>query len=177
MLVEAGFLQISRVCETPIRKPIALDFQAILIEYCRQRYWSPRCRTIPLLTGELMPFINIDDVEPLKIVPGCRMRTPFGENLMFSYLEMDEGAEVPLHDHPHEQGGMLLQGRVELTIGTETRVVEPGAMFIVPPHTPHRAVAVGGPAVVLDVFSPVREDYADLYNKYIPVNEKEPGRD
>jgi len=33
---------------------------------------------------------------------------------------------------------------------------------------PHRAVAVGGPALVLDVFSPIREDYAAKFNKYIP---------
>ncbi|GIT29412.1 MAG: hypothetical protein Ct9H300mP1_14580 [Planctomycetaceae bacterium] len=32
---------------------------------------------------------------------------------MLSYLEMDEGAVVPLHDHPHEQGGILLEGRGE----------------------------------------------------------------
>ena len=117
-----------------------------------------------------MPFIDINDVKPLEVVPGCRMRTPYGEHLMFSYLEMDEGAEVPLHDHPHEQGGMLLKGTMELTIGDEVRRGEAGAMFIIPPNTPHRAVAVGGPAVVLDVFSPVREDYAELYNKYIPTS-------
>ncbi|MCH2373315.1 MAG: cupin domain-containing protein [Planctomycetes bacterium] len=117
-----------------------------------------------------MPFIDINDVKPLEVVPGCRMRTPYGEHLMFSYLEMDEGAEVPLHDHPHEQGGMLLKGTMELTIGDEVRRVEAGSMFIIPPNTPHRAVAVGGPAVVLDVFSPVREDYAELYNKYIPTS-------
>ena len=115
-----------------------------------------------------MPFIDIDTVEPLHIVPGCRMRTPYGENLMLSYLEMDEGAVVPMHDHPHEQGGMLLEGRIELTIGDDTRVVDAGSLFIIPPNTPHKAVAVDGPAVVLDVFSPVREDYAELYNKYIP---------
>jgi hypothetical protein len=40
-------------------------------------------------------------------------------------------------------------------------------MFIIPPDVPHRAVAVGGPAVVLDVFSPVREDYAAMFNRYI----------
>ena len=117
-----------------------------------------------------MPFIDINDVKPLEVVPGCRMRTPYGAHLMFSYLEMDEGAEVPLHDHPHEQGGMLLKGTMELTIGDEVRRVEAGSMFIIPPNTPHRAVAVGGPAVVLDVFSPVREDYAELYNKYIPTS-------
>ncbi len=121
-----------------------------------------------------MPHINIQDIEPLEVIPGCRMRTPFGENLMLSYLEMDEGAVVPLHDHPHEQGGILLEGRVELTIGDEVRVCEPGEMFLIPPHTPHKAVAVGGPARVFDVFSPVREDYAALYNKYIPDADDQP---
>lgn len=118
-----------------------------------------------------MPFIDIDSVKPLEVIPGCRMRAPFGENLMLSYLEMDDGAVVPLHDHPHEQGGMLLKGRMELTIGDEVRVVEAGSMFLIPPNTPHKAVAVDGPAVVLDVFSPVREDYAEHFNNYIPVDE------
>jgi quercetin dioxygenase-like cupin family protein len=105
----------------------------------------------------------------LTVIPGCRMRTPYGQNIMLSYLEMDEGAVVPLHQHPHEQAGMLLKGRIELTIGDETRVVEAESLFIIPPNTPHRAVALDGPAVVLDVFSPVREDYVELYNKYIPT--------
>ena len=117
-----------------------------------------------------MPFINIDDIKPLEVLPGCRLRTPYGENLMLSYLEMDEGAEIPMHDHPHEQGGICLEGSLQLTIGDETRTVSAGAMFLIPPNTPHRAVAIGGPAVVMDVFSPVREDYAEMYNKYIPTN-------
>lgn len=115
-----------------------------------------------------MPFLNIAEFSPIEPVPGCRMRTPFGEHLMLSYLEMDAGAEVPMHAHPHEQGGMLLRGRLQLTIGDETRLVEAGAMFLIPPNVPHRAVAFDGPAVVLDVFSPVREDYAELVNRYIP---------
>ena len=79
-----------------------------------------------------------------------------------------DGAEVPLHHHPHEQAGMLIKGQVQLTIGDETRICEAGSLFIIPPNVPHRAVAVNGPAVVLDVFSPVREDYAELANRYIP---------
>src|SRR5947208_2842970 len=114
-----------------------------------------------------MGFINIQEYQPIEPVPGCRMRTPFGKHLMLSYLEMDAGAVVPLHSHPHEQGGMLLKGRLELTIGDESRVVESGAMFLIPPNVLHKAVAVDGPVVVLDVFSPVREDYAELANRYI----------
>jgi quercetin dioxygenase-like cupin family protein len=87
---------------------------------------------------------------------------------MLSYLEMDDGAEVPLHNHPHEQGGILLKGTLQLTIGDETRIVSAGSLFLIPPNVPHRAVAVNGPATVLDVFSPVREDYAAQVNTYIP---------
>src|SRR5260221_3591316 len=76
-----------------------------------------------------MGFINIKDYQPIEPVPGCRMRTPFGKNLMLSYLEMDAGAVVPLHSHPHEQGGMLIKGTLELTIGDETRRVEAGAVW------------------------------------------------
>ena len=111
-----------------------------------------------------MPFIDIKTMTANEVCPGCRLRTPFGENLMLSYLEMDDQAEIPLHDHPHEQAGMLLEGTLELTIGNETRTVEAGAMFIIPPNVPHRARATAGPAVVLDVFSPVREDYVALMN-------------
>ena len=111
-----------------------------------------------------MPFIDINAIPANEVSPGCRLRTPYGENLMLSYLEMETGAEIPMHDHRHEQGGMLLKGKLELTIGGETRIVEAGAMFIIPPHVPHRAVAVDGPAVVLDVFSPIREDYAERMN-------------
>ncbi len=110
-------------------------------------------------------MIRIPVVEP---VPGCKTRAPFGENLMLSYMQLDAGAEVPLHSHPHEQGGILIKGRLEFTIGDETRVVEPGALFLIPPNVPHRAKAIDGPATVLDVFSPIREDYAELANRYIP---------
>lgn len=117
-----------------------------------------------------MGFINIDDFQHIEPVPGCRMRTPFGEHLMLSYLEMDDGAVVPMHSHPHEQGGMLLKGTLDLTIGDEIRRCQAGAMFLIPPNVLHKAVAVGGPVVVLDVFSPVREDYAELTNLYIPTS-------
>lgn len=116
-----------------------------------------------------MPFIDIESMQANEVVPGCRLRTPYGKNLMLSYLEMDAGAEIPLHDHPHEQAGILLRGTLQLTIGDETRTVQPGSLFIIPPNVPHRAVAVDGPAVVLDVFSPIREDYAKLANDYIPT--------
>jgi quercetin dioxygenase-like cupin family protein len=58
---------------------------------------------------------------------------------------------------------MVLRGRLEFTIGGETRTVEAGAMFLIPPNVPHNVKNLGpGVAVVLDVFSPVREDYVAM---------------
>ena len=118
-----------------------------------------------------MPFFKPDKITPITPLPGCKLRTPYGENLMLSRVEMEEGAIIPTHEHPHEQGGIVLEGQLELTIGSETQVLGVGEMYIIPPNTTHRAAAFGGPAVALDVFSPVREDYAEAANRYIPEAE------
>ena len=115
-----------------------------------------------------MPFINISDYDAVELAPGARARTPYGKHVMLSYLELDEGAVVPMHAHPHEQAGLMLEGKLRLTIGDESRLCSRGDMFIIPPNTSHGAESIDGPSVVLDVFSPVREDYAELFNKYIP---------
>ncbi|UCD30191.1 MAG: cupin domain-containing protein [Planctomycetota bacterium] len=106
-------------------------------------------------------FIDWDKILSYEMAPGVRIRTPYGQNIMLSMLEMDEGAEVPIHQHPHEQAGILLEGKMNLAIGSETRVVEPGMSYIIPPDTPHGASPIGGSIRTLDIFSPIRQDYAD----------------
>ena len=118
-----------------------------------------------------MPFFRPGDLTPITPLPGCSLRTPYGENLMLSRVEMEQGAVIPTHSHPHEQGGIVLEGQLELTIDGETRILQTGEMYIIPPNTVHRAAAYGGPAVAMDVFSPVREDYVDAANRYIPPSE------
>ena len=57
-----------------------------------------------------MPFIDWNAIPTNEVAPGVRIRAPFGENLMISLLEMEEGAVVNRHSHPHEQGGNMLEG-------------------------------------------------------------------
>ena len=59
-----------------------------------------------------MPFINISDYDAVELAPGARARTPYGKHVMLSYLELDEGAVVPMHAHPHEQAGLMLEGKI-----------------------------------------------------------------
>jgi quercetin dioxygenase-like cupin family protein len=114
-----------------------------------------------------MPFIDRTSVPPLELAPGVRLWPSHGPNLMLVYVELDAGAVVPLHHHPHEQGGMVVSGRLRFTIGDETRECGPGDMYLIPPDVPHTVVAFDGPAVALDVFTPVREDYAARVNRFV----------
>ena len=71
---------------------------------------------------------------------------------------IDADTLVPMHRHPHEQITYLIEGRFEFTVGEKTTVLEPGMAALIPGNVMH-----GGRTItacrVLDVFSPVREDY------------------
>ena len=66
---------------------------------------------------------------------------------------------MPLHTHPHEQGGIIVEGELEMGIGGEVRVLKPGDMYIIPGDVEHYAQGHGTRAVALDIFSPVREEF------------------
>lgn len=104
-------------------------------------------------------FVDRTECSRHEIFPGVVIRTMAGRHLMLSFVEFDAGAEVLAHSHPHEQAGLILEGRLKFVIGDETKVMGPGEMYRIPGGVVHRAVAVDGPVKVLDVFHPVREDY------------------
>ena len=59
----------------------------------------------------------------------------------------------PHHSHPHEQGGVCLDGAMEFTIGDETRIVRRGEGWMIPGGVTHsvRALEEGahGPGCLL----------------------------
>lgn len=93
------------------------------------------------------------------IFPGVDIRTFSGERLMISHVSLEPDSVVLDHSHPHEQMGYLVSGQLEFTVGGVTRLLRPGDMWRIPGGVVHRVVAVGGPAVAIDVFQPPREDY------------------
>jgi quercetin dioxygenase-like cupin family protein len=94
-----------------------------------------------------------------EIFPGVEIRAVAGDELMISVVHLEPGAEVLEHSHPHEQMGYLVSGRLEFTIGGITRLLGPGDQWRIPSGVPHRVLAVDGPALAIDVFHPVRDDY------------------
>ena len=74
---------------------------------------------------------------------------------------IDDGTLLPEHSHPHEQWLNLIEGELELTVGGETRVIHPGITVYIPSNIPHSGKALTE-CKVIDVFTPVREDFVAL---------------
>ncbi|HEX3870580.1 MAG TPA: cupin domain-containing protein [Pirellulales bacterium] len=91
--------------------------------------------------------------------PGVEMFTTTGEQMTLSLVEMQPGASIPDHAHPHEQVGITLEGDAEFTIGDEIRTITPGTMWRIPGGVTHRIVAGASGLRALDAFYPIREDY------------------
>ena len=104
-------------------------------------------------------FIDAASREPLELVPGARTRTFWGEQMLFSLVEVDADSEVPLHTHPHEQGGIIVEGELEMGVDGEVKLLKPGDMYIIPGNVEHYAKAYSTKAIALDIFSPVREEF------------------
>ncbi len=104
-------------------------------------------------------FKDAQSRSPMQLVPGARTRTFWGENMMLSLVEIDANSEVPNHTHPHEQGGIVIEGEMEMGLGGEVRFLRPGDMYIIPGNVEHYAKCGDTPVKVLDVFSPVRAEF------------------
>ncbi len=105
------------------------------------------------------PFISLRDLPGFELAPGATARALFGERAMLNLVEMEPGATVPAHSHPHEQLGLILRGSMTMAIGGEPHELGELDAYAVPPHVEHGGVAGPAGAVLLDVFAPVREDY------------------
>ena len=104
-------------------------------------------------------FIDAADRESMELVPGARTQTFWGEQMLLSLVEVDANSLVPLHTHPHEQGGIIVEGELEMGIDGEVKLLKPGDMYIIPGNVEHYAKALDVKAIALDIFSPVREEF------------------
>ena len=93
------------------------------------------------------------------IFPGVSIQTCAAERMMLSVVDLAPHAVVEAHSHPHEQVGMVLEGRALFVIGDEEKVLSAGELYRIPGGVPHRVVAYDAPVKALDIFHPVREDY------------------
>ncbi len=81
-----------------------------------------------------------------------------GEKTLLAEFKLAAGTSIPTHSHKHEQSGYLISGKMQFNIAGEIHEAEAGDAWNIAGHTEH-GVKVWEDCRVIEVFSPVREDY------------------
>jgi len=82
----------------------------------------------------------------------------YNEKLFIAEHRMEKGWDGAKHSHPHEQAAYVVSGHIRLTSAGQTLDLRAGDSFVVRGGVEHQASALE-PSVVIDVFTPCREDY------------------
>jgi quercetin dioxygenase-like cupin family protein len=100
---------------------------------------------------------NSTDYKPL--IPGVRIRPlVYGQKTHLCEFILEHGHQLPWHNHPYEQTGFLISGKLKFQIGDESYDTFPGDSWCIPENVFH-GVEVLEDSHVIELFSPVRPDY------------------
>ncbi|PTW45651.1 cupin domain-containing protein [Rhodovulum kholense] len=91
--------------------------------------------------------------------PGIRRRV-LAENpeLMLVSFRFAQGAEGPLHSHPHVQATHVRSGRCRFSVAGESFEVGPGDSFVIPSGAEHGCLCLEA-GELIDSFAPRRDDF------------------
>src|ERR1700730_8961800 len=98
-----------------------------------------------------MGFIDTNELKVLERLPGWKGRYFDSTSMAFGHYVFDAGSSIHEHSHENEEVWNVIEGQLEVTIGSESCVAGPGFVAIVPPNTVHSVKAVSnGRAIVVD---------------------------
>jgi quercetin dioxygenase-like cupin family protein len=104
-------------------------------------------------------FVQLDAERAFELADGVVGQPLFGAGAMLNLIRFEPGATVPLHSHPHEQLGIVLEGMQAIVVEGVPHELGPLEAYVLPGGVEHSAYCGPDGALVLDVFTPVREDY------------------
>ena len=105
---------------------------------------------------------DLASIPPVPIWDRVRARRVEGERVTLAIVELDPNTVVPEHRHPNEQHGVVISGEVLFRVGDEERRLGPGGTWRILGDVPHGVTVGPEGAVLVDVFSPIRQDWNAL---------------
>ncbi len=107
-------------------------------------------------------FFNLHDLSQgisRDLAEGLQTRIFPGENVMISVVRVGPNKSGQIHSHPQEQWGVMLEGAGVRIQNDVEHQVQAGDFWQTPGNVSHGFR--GGPngAVILDIFSPPRDEY------------------
>jgi quercetin dioxygenase-like cupin family protein len=94
-----------------------------------------------------------------RVGDGIERQVIWGERLMVCRLRFAPHVVTPIHSHPHEQITLVERGRVRFVVAGREQVFERGDVLHFPSRCEHGATMLDEEVILIDIFSPVREDF------------------
>jgi len=82
-----------------------------------------------------------------------------GDRLMVCRLVLAARTVTPVHSHVHEQITLVERGRADFFVEGEQRTAHAGEVLLFPSGIQHGATMLDEEVVLIDIFSPPREDF------------------
>jgi quercetin dioxygenase-like cupin family protein len=94
-----------------------------------------------------------------QVAAGITRQMIYGDRLMVCRLTLAPNTVTAVHSHPHEQITLVERGRAQFFIEGQSRIVSAGEVLVLPSHCEHGATMLDEEVVLVDIFSPPREDF------------------
>lgn len=104
-------------------------------------------------------FESFKTKQSVKPAAGITVKSVHLDSVMMTYMEFEPNTDLPEHAHPHEQITMIHQGKLEMTVDGQTKIMQKGDVVIVPSNKTHSARTLEEPTIAVDAWSPPRQDY------------------
>jgi len=105
------------------------------------------------------------DLPSEQLNPSTARKYVTADRVTIARFELTRGGVVPRHSHENEQVSYVLTGALKFTLNRQEVVVGAGELLQIPSGLEHE-VEVLEDTVVIDVFSPVRQDWIDGTDTY-----------
>jgi quercetin dioxygenase-like cupin family protein len=110
---------------------------------------------------ELPQHLNWETIPVEQTADGIERQMFVGNRMMMCRFRFKPFLVTPEHDHPHEQMTIVERGRVRFFIEGKERIASAGDVLHFPPNCWHGATMMDEEVVLIDIFSPPREDFLD----------------
>ena len=94
-----------------------------------------------------------------RVADGVERQMIWGDRVMVCRLRFSPHVATVVHSHPHEQITLVERGRVRFTIDGSERLASAGDVLHFPSELTHGATILDEETVLIDIFSPIREDF------------------
>ena len=94
-----------------------------------------------------------------QVAEGVQRQMIHGERIMVCRLTIAAHTVTPIHSHMHEQITLVERGSADFFVEGERKTAQAGDVLLFPSNIQHGATMLDQEVVLIDIFSPPREDF------------------